>query len=53
MTFKDAIGKDSEEKSGKYYRELKDKRFLLDMTENLATVLCKNMGGGGGIYLMS
>lgn len=52
MTFKHAIGKDSEEKSGKYYWELKDKRFLLDMTENLASVICKNMGGGG-LYLMS
>lgn len=45
MTFRDVIGKDSG-KSGKYYWELKDKRFLLDMTENLATVICKDMGGG-------
>ena len=52
MTFRDVTGKDSG-KSGKYYWELKDKRFLLDMTENLATVICKNMGGGEGIYLMS
>lgn len=46
MTFKDAIGKDSG-KSGKYYWEPKDKRFLLDMTGNLANVICKNMEGEG------